>query len=227
MIEPTLKITKSWRTPATDYPLVSRGDASICRSHYPRGTYLMEGVDGHLFWSTHYRIPLTTLEIKGQTVMTDGPVDWTGMQRLAEHSSGRVLVIGMGLGLVVHALLENPDVDTVDVVEINEDVAKLVEGLIRSQRPNAKNSLNVHVANGFDWKGEYDTVIVDILVKTQGQEQAFAAGTNLVLDPQIIFLRLASQFPMAKIFQWGIRNEKQNPAIKEADAVKSLWRTFK
>ena len=39
---------------------------------------------------------------------------------------GRVLVTGLGLGCVVRGLLANPDVDQVDVVELDDDILRVI-----------------------------------------------------------------------------------------------------
>jgi hypothetical protein len=216
-----LKIPRDWSTPATKYPNKKVGSAEICSGFYKRGMYHMHQVKGYLFWDNHYRIPLTTLKIDGRTVMTDGPIDWIGMQELARHSKGKVLVVGLGLGLVVHALKDNRLVEKIDVVELNQDVIDLIEPLLPED-----DRRRVYQGNGFEWKGEYDTVIVDILVKSGDIEGVFQAGSELTLNPTMVFLRFEAQFRPAKVFLWGIINPDVNPAIIDLDKIKGQMRRY-
>ncbi len=59
-------------------------------------------------------------------VMTDTPVEYEDHADLFAHAHGRVLLHGLGLGCAVSALLADPAVEHVDVVEANADVIALV-----------------------------------------------------------------------------------------------------
>jgi hypothetical protein len=71
----------------------------------------------------------TRLVVNGALWMSDTPAEqrdhWEPVYQ-AQQRGGRVLVMGLGLGLVVKQFLAMPNVEHVDVVEINPDVIALV-----------------------------------------------------------------------------------------------------
>jgi hypothetical protein len=201
-----LEITE-WHTPATDYPLTRFGSARLVRTPYKRGFYRMEGIDGYNIYELKRPVDVTTIQIDNRVVMVDDPCHWIGMQRLAYLAEGRTLVIGLGLGLVIHALVRNDKVTKIDVVDINPDVIDLM----KDNLPN-DSRLEVHCGDGISWEGEYDTVIVDILVKSEEETKVAVAGSKRPLNGTTIWDILAIKFPDAKVMQWGYRDERWNPA---------------
>jgi hypothetical protein len=71
----------------------------------------------------------TKLLRNGRLWMSDTPAEWydnfEAFYRMQRHG-GRVLVNGLGLGMIVKAALTLPNVEHIDVVEIDEDVINLV-----------------------------------------------------------------------------------------------------
>lgn len=208
--EYVLKVTE-WSTPATHYAEQTLGTASIQRGKQPRGFYNMEGVGGHMFYQCLKAIPLTMLKINKVTTMVDDPLHWMGMKLLAKHSVGNVLVGGLGLGLVAHALAENPDVKGVTIIDINVDVLNTVSPYVFDSwaGPNA-DKLRIRQGNVFHQPlRAYDTVILDIWVKSQGD------------DPKPICKSMsdairrckAQMHPFAKLFVWGVGDHKLNPSV--------------
>lgn len=61
-----------------------------------------------------------------EPVMTDTPAELEDHADLFAHARGRVLVHGLGLGCAISALLTDPAVEHIDVVEANADVIDLV-----------------------------------------------------------------------------------------------------
>ena len=162
-----IKISK-WRTPATDYPEKQINSARIVHGFYNRGLFYNYGVRGYKFFETTRRIPVTSLEIKNdngewKTWMVDDVPHWWSMQDYARNSIGRVLVAGLGLGLVVHELLNNVDIDSVTVVEKNKDVIDLISPLL----PKVKGvKFQIINADFYDFihesKEDFDRIIVDL-----------------------------------------------------------------
>lgn len=69
----------------------------------------------------------THLTCKGRgVVMSDTPAEAYENLDFVQRAHGRILINGLGLGLVLKAILNKPDVEHVTVVEISEDVIKLV-----------------------------------------------------------------------------------------------------
>lgn len=62
-----------------------------------------------------------------QLWMTDGPQEVSMMTGLARGHSGRVLVTGLGMGIVQQLLLDRPQVTSVVTLEAHPDVARLHE----------------------------------------------------------------------------------------------------
>jgi hypothetical protein len=60
------------------------------------------------------------------SVMTDTPAEYDDHADLFEHAHGRVLLHGLGLGCALSALLADPNVEHVDVVDANADVIAMV-----------------------------------------------------------------------------------------------------
>jgi hypothetical protein len=56
----------------------------------------------------------------------------------------RILINGLGLGVVVHGVLLYPGVERVDIVEVNHDVIKLISPLIHDDR------VHIHEASAYD-----------------------------------------------------------------------------
>lgn len=87
---------------------------------------LREAFHGHRFIKAG---KYTALTQKGQIWMTDTPaelVDHIEIADRAYHYGGYVLVLGLGLGMVVQAVLEMPQVEGCTVVELSSDVIRLV-----------------------------------------------------------------------------------------------------
>lgn len=167
---------EEWKTPATDYPEKEFGSAKIVHGFYNWGHYHNYGVNGYTFFEVKKQIPVTSLEIeddKGiwQTWMVDDPPHWWSMKNYAENSSGRVLVAGLGLGLVTGELLNNVDVDSVTVVEHNKDVIGLISPLL----PEAID-VQFEIVNQDFYKfinetdEKFDRLIIDLWVTGSAEE---------------------------------------------------------
>lgn len=70
------------------------------------------------------RVSLLTLNRPDtyETVMEDSVRELRRHAPIFRHGAGRVLVSGLGLGCVVRGLLAKPDVDHIDVVEIDREI---------------------------------------------------------------------------------------------------------
>lgn len=68
----------------------------------------------------------TGLRINGSLVMSDTPDEIRDIWAPIHYASGRCLVNGLGLGVVVNGMLMNPDCEHVTVIELNSDVIQLV-----------------------------------------------------------------------------------------------------
>lgn len=62
----------------------------------------------------------------GECVMEDSPKELRRHMPIMLHGHGRILISGLGLGCVVRGLLVKPDVEHIDVIEIDPAIARLV-----------------------------------------------------------------------------------------------------
>lgn len=92
---------------------VKRGEISQILSvvKYGRGV-----VDGGTF---------KRLQRNGQTIMSNTPDEIRDFMGFVHSASGSILVNGLGLGVLLKALLAKPDVKEIIVIEKSEDVIKL------------------------------------------------------------------------------------------------------
>jgi len=98
----------------------------------------------------------------GAIVMSDTPMELRTMEEAVRCARGRVLVGGLGLGIVTLAMLAKPEVEHVTVLERSVDVRALVEPRI----PLPPDRVAVVTADVFTWRPEagavFDTIWMDI-----------------------------------------------------------------
>ena len=199
-----------WDTPATHYPNSEVGTARIIHRKEINGFYMMEGVRGFDYYSHPKSIPITHLQIRKKTWMVDDPLHWMGMQDLAKAARGSVLVGGLGLGLVVHALSTTPDVSKVKVVELNKDVAELVWPLV----PHVGTELVVDDVMKVIYESQtnrFDTIILDIWVYGQDDDPDERIHVGYQMLGAIAVVK--HLHPKSKLFIWGMRDPEYNPAV--------------
>lgn len=124
-----------WNVWPSDVPEVDHGGARLRRVTYEPGRYEMFGVAGFRSWCTEQPLAMTSLElarwrnnaVSWATWQTNDPPHWYAMTKEAEAAEGHVLVVGLGLGVAVCHLLDNPRVTSIDVLEGREDVIYLLQ----------------------------------------------------------------------------------------------------
>lgn len=89
----------------------------------------------------------TSLSIKGVgLVMSDTPYEQHDHRNAVRNATDHVLINGLGIGMVVAACLKKPEVLSVTVIEINQDVIDLVVPQIVHEK------LTVICADALTWK---------------------------------------------------------------------------
>lgn len=121
---------RTWRTPLTALPLTRVSTARLFRTHY-RGAYTHEGFEGYEYYKTRGWLPVTGLQLREgrrwNTWMVDDPVHWKGMRAaVADLPDGRILVAGLGLGLMLHHMALDQRFSAITVIERNPDVVALI-----------------------------------------------------------------------------------------------------
>ena len=212
-----IKISR-WHTPATDYPEKQVKSARIKHGFYNYGYYHNYGVRGYKFFEVTKQIPITSLEIREHkdnkeseiwwTWMVDDPPHWWSMQDYARNSTGRVLIAGLGLGLVTHELLDMKaakvavDVDSITVIEKNKDVIDLIYPLL----PKAED-IKFQIINKdfYDFIHEseenFDRIIVDLWTSGSWKE------TKTILEEEVrpLSIYLKIRYPDASIIFHGFK----------------------
>lgn len=101
------------------------------------------------------------LETAGEIVMEDSARELMRHLPIWLRARGRVLVTGLGLGCVVRGLLAKPDVDFIDVIEIDRGIVKVIG-------PEFADSSRVKIHHGDAMKinlpGRYDFAWHDLWV---------------------------------------------------------------
>ena len=103
------------------------------------------------------------LKIGGTTMMSDTPMEQRSNRYVVRKAKGDVLIAGLGIGMIVVAMAQDPEVKTITVIEKSADVIKLVEPHLHKV---TKGKLTVIEADIFEFKPEknqkWDTIYFDI-----------------------------------------------------------------
>jgi hypothetical protein len=152
---------------ASQLPAGVRGDWSLIKVRLPeRAAGVVDArPDAFRFRSGEY----TELRHAGITFMTDLYDEWWTQRRAIERArrvGGKVLITGLGLGMVVEAILSAPalaTVSSVTVLEQSADVIDLVAPHLLRQFPD---QVEIVHADAFTWQPgapmRFDTVWHDI-----------------------------------------------------------------
>ncbi len=192
---------ETWETPATKYTEERFGNFRIRREDFPLGMRGLEGIDDHVYYDVKHPIPITRLEElkegKWDNREADDPCTFMAMQKYAQASFGKVLVVGMGLGLVVHELAKNKDVESITIVEKSGEICQLVYNYLPACRLVISDFWNFIKTDNEKW----DTILLNLWVVHDAWEQ------------QSLFLKevlpanftLRGKYPNAKISFYGFR----------------------
>jgi hypothetical protein len=109
----------------------------------------------------------TKLTRNGHLWMSDTHAEFRDSARFlrkAKELGGRVLINGLGLGVVVGHLLECDNVEHIDVVEIDEDVIKLVAPSFDGERVTVHHAdaYCVEWPKGTRWQSAWHDIWLDI-----------------------------------------------------------------
>ena len=208
----------TWTTWASTLPEGPVGSARIRRTKYGRGYYHAYRFHGYEFFHARRSLPITVLEQYNtgawEEWMVDDPPHWWAMQTYAEHAEGRVLVGGLGLGMLTKLLLDNPRVTQVVVVEHNPDVVALIQPHLPTDP-----RLRIAIADFYDAaftaaQDSYDHIIADLWVTNNEHE------TKRVLDTEVrpLAARLQTHYPNAHLTFHGFGNPTSQPTPTDGAA---------
>lgn len=94
----------------------------------------------------------TRLVHNGGVVMSDTPDEIWDHRDLFNEARGDVLIHGLGLGMAARGCLLKPEVESVTIVEIEEDVIKLVGGWLNKIAGNEGKPLFILHDDALAWK---------------------------------------------------------------------------
>lgn len=185
-----------WKTPLTKLPARTVGNARLGMHLYEPGYYRMEGVLGHELFKVEREIVVRSLQRRGsvggtpiagdwQEWMVDDPLHWYGMrERVMELPPGRLWIAGLGMGLMLHHLIDRPDVTEITVVELDADVIDLMG-------PTTPRDPRVTIVND-DWyafierdQPKPDGVLWDLSV---GKEESTSPAMEFARQMQAVYL---------------------------------------
>lgn len=111
----------------------------------------------------------TKLMYKNQIIMSDTPAETDDLRFVIYHSTGNVLLNGLGLGVALQAIALKPEVLQVWVNEISQDVIDLISPHYLSLFPS---KVTIQKADAFIWKPDngfkFDIVWHDIWSEISG-----------------------------------------------------------
>jgi len=90
------------------------------------------------------------LLVGGGVMMSNTPVEAMESESAVRRAFGRMLIGGLGLGIMLHPILESDDVEHVTVVECHEDIIALVTPSL--QRWIDSGKLEIVLGDVFTWK---------------------------------------------------------------------------
>lgn len=107
------------------------------------------------------------VDAEGRVIMmSDTYMERETNREFLEAAEGDVLIAGLGIGMIVVAACRKPEVRSVTVLELNQDVIDLVEPPVRKFLGDDANKFAVHQCDVFQYippKGSrYDTIYFDI-----------------------------------------------------------------
>lgn len=210
---PEIMPIEQWHTIVTKIPPAKEGKFAIFKREIEAGKRLdmspVFGYDSALFLE---KSPITVLyegdkdpatDPKG-VWMSDSPFEYYGMTQLAARAKpGRVLVGGLGLGILSNLLADREDITEVVVVEISPEVIKLLKPYLHRKVKVVEGDFLKEMWE-LERKGEeFQTVIADIF-KTAEQKELFEDTRDTMTD----------SFPEARHLFWAFQDEYDEDRVR-------------
>ncbi len=197
-----------------------------------------------------FRYPLISQKSIGRTWMSVTPNEVFTMKEPIGRAKGKVLTLGCGMGYFAYMASEKEDVESVTIVEIEEDVIRLFEKYILPQFGNA-HKIKIIKGDAVEYlkqmeDGVFDYCFADIWLGVDDIESYFAAKEagrkwkktkiDYWIEKSIVSLML--EYVWLEMIECFLKNidptlgEKDIPGIpkeeqRKADYVKRLLRDAK
>ena len=111
------------------------------------------------------------LHVDGELMMSDTAMERKSNKEIVENAKGKVIIAGLGLGVILTQILENENVSKVVVVEKYQDVIDLVKPKFTHPKLEIVNS-DIHQ---FETDETFDTIYLDIwpTISTDNLDEIF------------------------------------------------------
>lgn len=98
----------------------------------------------------------------GKTMMSNHEFETLTNQKFLDNAKGDILIFGLGIGLIVFPLLNEDDVNSITIVEVDSGLIDEVFPIIIKNDPKSK--VNVYLSNAFEFETDmmFDTIYFDI-----------------------------------------------------------------
>lgn len=176
---------RRWETPASRIPMRRSGKWRIVKEVVKAGTTIpMHGVFGYDEAYFLEDAVITALKEGKRVWASDSPYEYYSMWELTARARGpRVLIGGLGLGLLASTVALRRDVEEVTVVELSPEVVELVAHYL-------PGCINVVEGDFFEVTKElarsgrvYDTIIVDIFAsRSERDRKLYGAAKKLLRE---------------------------------------------
>lgn len=101
------------------------------------------------------------LTYNGDVVMSDTPMEQRTNRKFVREANGDVLVGGLGIGMIVLAIQDKPDVNSITIIEKSHEVIEMITSQLKFN-----DKVKIINADVFTWKPEkgqkFDCIYMDI-----------------------------------------------------------------
>lgn len=100
-----------------------------------------------------------------QALMTDSEVELLSNKHFIDNATGDVLILGLGLGMIVFPLLDDDSVNSITIIEKEQDIIDYVGGKIKNL--DTKNKVQIKLGDAYNYHqnqsdyGKYDYIYID------------------------------------------------------------------
>lgn len=204
----------NWKTPASIIPRQSIGNFHIKKRPVKAGLYLdmyVAGYDSCLFIKdsiiTILREGILENDDTESVWMSDSPNEYYMAWELVARAEGpRVLVGGLGLGLLAHLLLLRKDITNITIIEKQVEVIQMVKPYLPLKVEVIGGDFLYEIQTLSDNGKEFETVIADI----------WKSGNDKEVAEDCMFM-LVDYYPKATHLFWAFQQEFDNDRVKYAE----------
>ena len=163
-------------------------------------------------------------------------------QEFAKAASKRVLIAGLGLGLLASQLIKNPKVTEIVVIEKNPDVIKLISKYLNSSKIKIieidyldylsseifkqQTSLVYGDTNTVSTKNpKFDYAIIDLWVADENTSAIERQWTIQEMKVCAGLTKLILNFT-GKVWVWGLNDKELNPAFYDSPELQAIKKSL-